>query len=75
MNWTLIVIRAVLVVSALWIIGDGAGSIIVYWSQSWYEHLVRILRIFVGCVVLVIALSSFLPSWIKRARWPDVKDA
>jgi hypothetical protein len=37
-----------------WIIIDGAGSIIIYSKQRWYEHLVRIVRIVIGSALVVV---------------------
>jgi hypothetical protein len=36
----------------LWIVIDGAGSIVVYRQQKWYEHLIRVIRIGAGLVLI-----------------------
>jgi hypothetical protein len=35
-----------------WIVIDGAGSIVVYSKQRWYEHLIRVVRIVVGSALI-----------------------
>jgi hypothetical protein len=44
----------------LWVVADGAGSIIVYWGQSPLEHLVRLLRISAGLALIYLSVGRAL---------------
>ena len=53
LNPILISLQAII---GLILIFDGIGSIILYWHQTPIEHLVRILRAFLGAAVILIAI-------------------
>lgn len=48
----------------LWVIADGVGSIVVYWSQSLLEHLVRVVRIVTGVYMVVFVRMA----WKEKAE-------
>jgi len=52
------IIRWILISLGVWISIDGLGSIAIYWAQSPIEHLVRLLRTLVGCVVIWMAVKG-----------------
>jgi hypothetical protein len=41
----------------LWVVADGAGSIILYWGQSPLEHLIRVLRISAGLALIYLSID------------------
>jgi hypothetical protein len=49
-------IQATLIVLGVAVAVDGAGSMILYWHQTYLEHLVRVLRIFAGSIILDIGI-------------------
>jgi len=44
----------------IWLIIDGIGSIIKYESQSYIEHLVRVIRTIIGILLIIIAYTIHL---------------
>jgi uncharacterized membrane protein YcjF (UPF0283 family) len=59
-------LRILLVLIGLYVVWDGVGSIIEYWTQHWYEHAVRVGRIV--CGLLAIWLAYELPSVIALRK-------
>ena len=44
-------VRYALIFLGIVVFIDGLGSILVYWHQTWIEHLVRVLRMVDGIAV------------------------
>lgn len=58
------VLLLVAFIFGLWVIADGVGSIIVYWSQTSVEHLVRLIRIVAG----VYLVAFVYVDWRERGK-------
>ena len=49
-------LSAVLVGLGIWLVIDGALSIVKYSKQSYPEHLIRVIRATVGVIIIVIGI-------------------
>ena len=63
-------LSAVLVGLGIWLVIDGALSIVKYSKQSCPEHLIRVIRATVGIIIIILEQKKANPRrgwWTRRA--------